>query len=318
MKRCPNCNNLISEELKECNICGYLFVDEKENIDHITMNNKSEENKTELIPENNNIEIENLYNSSSQKDNRTEKNNISKLIIAFLCFSTIVSLIYAINETTKYNNMSDQYKETITELNKNRNENSSLKRKNNTLEEKIVKLESENNELVNGASKQLTDIKNAYEKNEWQNVIDLTATLHEQYNDSEEDIEAQNLAKISQENIDKENAAKEAEKAKGYETGITYDQLARTPEQFENKKVKFYGKVIQVSENDSSVNIRLAVNDNYDTVILGEYLKSTVSSRILEDDYITIYGTSVGTISYESTFGKNITIPGVYIEKIDQ
>ncbi len=71
-------------------------------------------------------------------------------------------------------------------------------------------------------------------------------------------------------------------------------------------------------EGDTSTQIRLAVNDDYDTVLLAEYSKSIVSSRILEDDHITIYGTSVGTISYKSTLGGTITIPGVYVDKIDQ
>lgn len=47
-------------------------------------------------------------------------------------------------------------------------------------------------------------------------------------------------------------------------------------------------------ESDSSVTIRLAVNDDYDTILYGQYSKSIVSSRVLEDDYITVYGTSVG------------------------
>ena len=113
-------------------------------------------------------------------------------------------------------------------------------------------------------------------------------------------------------------AARKAEEAKGYETGITYDQLARTPDDFMGKKVKFYGKVVQVIENGTSVQIRLAVDDNYDTILLGEYDSSIVSSRVLDDDFITIYGTSVGTISYQSTMGGTITIPGVMIDKIDQ
>lgn len=115
-----------------------------------------------------------------------------------------------------------------------------------------------------------------------------------------------------------EEAARLAEEAKGYETGISYDQLARTPDDYLGKKVKFYGKVIQVIENDSTVQIRLAVNDDYDTVLLGEYDSSIISSRVLEDDMITVYGVSVGTITYQSTMGGNITIPGVSVEKIDQ
>lgn len=113
-------------------------------------------------------------------------------------------------------------------------------------------------------------------------------------------------------------AARAAEEAKGYETGITYDQLARTPDDFVGKKVKFYGKVIQVIEGGSTVQIRLAVNEDYDTILLGEYNNSIVSSRVLDDDLITIYGTSQGLISYKSTMGGTITIPSVSIDKIDQ
>ena len=64
--------------------------------------------------------------------------------------------------------------------------------------------------------------------------------------------------------------------------------------------------------------IRLAVDDDYDTILLGEYDAKIVPSRVLEDDHITIYGVSVGVITYQSTMGGNITIPGVAIDRIDQ
>ena len=113
-------------------------------------------------------------------------------------------------------------------------------------------------------------------------------------------------------------AAKKAEEeAKGYDTGITYDQLARTPDDYLLKKVKFYGKVVQVMEDGDNTQIRLAVNDNYDTVIYGEYDSSIVSSRVLEDDYITISGVSSGLLSYKSTMGGTITIPSILVKKID-
>lgn len=116
-----------------------------------------------------------------------------------------------------------------------------------------------------------------------------------------------------------EEAKKQAEKEKkGYETGITYDNLARNPDDYKGEKVKFRGEVIQVLEGDGENQIRLAVNGNYDTILYCGYKPSIVSSRILEDDVITVYGISVGTISYQSTLGGQITIPGVYVEKIDQ
>lgn len=115
-----------------------------------------------------------------------------------------------------------------------------------------------------------------------------------------------------------EAAKKEAEEKMGYETGITYDQLARTPDEYEGKKVKFSGTVVQVMEGKNTVEIRLAVNTNYDKIIYGSYKSNIVSSRVLEDDKITVYGVSNGLITYTSTMGGNITIPSVTIDKIDQ
>ena len=117
---------------------------------------------------------------------------------------------------------------------------------------------------------------------------------------------------------EEEQKAREEEEKKGYNTGITYSQLARTPDDYIGKKVKFSGKVLQVMEGSGTVQIRLAVGGNYNNVILCEYLSSTVSSRVLEDDYITVYGNSAGLITYTSTMGGEITIPSMLVTKIDQ
>ena len=186
------------------------------------------------------------------------------------------------------------------------------------LEEQNSELEDELYEMENSASNQLIKVKNAFEKQQWSQVISLATALHEEHNGSSEDKQAQELAKQAQAKIDAEKKAAAEREAKGYETGITYDQLARTPDQYEGKKVKFYGRVVQVIESDDEIQIRLAVNGDYNAILLGGYDSDIVSSRVLEDDYITIYGTSSGTISYESTMGATITIPGVWITKIDQ
>ena len=109
-------------------------------------------------------------------------------------------------------------------------------------------------------------------------------------------------------------AAKAAEEAKGYETGITFDNLARTPDEYKGKKVKFSGKVIQVIEGTTETQLRLAINNNYDQVIFCRVPKAlTSSTRILEDDRIHILGVSNGLISYKSTLGGTITIPDVSV-----
>ncbi|WP_131036351.1 glycosylating toxin anti-sigma factor TcdC [Clostridioides difficile] len=135
--------------------------------------------------------------------------------------------------------------------------------------------------------------------------------------DEKKAIEAENQRKAEEAKKAEEQRKKEEEDKKGYDTGITYDQLARTPDDYKYKKVKFEGKVIQVIEDGDEVQIRLAVSGNYDKVVLCSYKKSITPSRVLEDDYITIRGISAGTITYESTMGGKITIPGIAVEKIN-
>lgn len=113
---------------------------------------------------------------------------------------------------------------------------------------------------------------------------------------------------------------KAEEEARGYDTGITYDQLARTPDTYEGQKVKFSGEVAQVMEDSDSdtVQVRLAINGDYDQMMLCEWSATSVTSRVLEDDQITISGISEGLITYESTMGGDITIPSVMVAKVDQ
>lgn len=195
----------------------------------------------------------------------------------------------------------------------------------------VESLTKEIDELKNGKDKMLVDVRNAYDKKDWRQTISAADALHEKYNGSDQDKEGQKLRAEAQKKIDEAAAAKKRqeeekarrkaeEEARGYETGITYENLARTPDEFKGKKVKFYGKVVQVanSSSGSSVTIRFAVDGDYDHMILGNYDKSIVKSRILEDDFITIYGTSEGEYTYESVLGSSITLPSVDIAKIDQ
>lgn len=119
-----------------------------------------------------------------------------------------------------------------------------------------------------------------------------------------------------------EDAAKaEAEKTDpaAYDTGITYDNLARNPDEHMGDKVKFYGKIIQVMESDTGeyTQYRFAIDDNYDTVAYIEISKEQLTSRLLEDDLVTIYGESFGTITYESTMGGNITVPAIIVNMFE-
>lgn len=218
-----------------------------------------------------------------------------------------------------------------------------MKLKNEKVQQKVLDLESEKTvllrqtneqkaeieELKNGKDKMLVDIRNAFDQKNWTLTIQNADALHEKYNGSDQDAEGQKLKKQAEAKLaeeEKKRKEKEAaeekkrqeEKAKGYETGITYEQLARTPDDFIGDKVKFTGKVLQVSKGESTNLIRLAVNGNYNQVILGSYDQGLTSTRVLEDDTITIYGMSLGEYTYEAVLGNSITLPLVAIEKIDQ
>lgn len=111
-----------------------------------------------------------------------------------------------------------------------------------------------------------------------------------------------------------------AEKAEAdrvaYDTGITYNQLARTPNDYKGKKVKFTGKVIQVIEGKGEINLRIAVDNNYDTILLVAYKPSITPQRVLENDNVTIKGISQGIYTYDSTMGGKITVPLVFVDII--
>lgn len=100
---------------------------------------------------------------------------------------------------------------------------------------------------------------------------------------------------------------------------ITYDDLARKPQDYEMQKVKFEGKVVQLMENEGEdyVSIRFAVNDDYDKIIYCEFDRNIVGQRVLEGDWLNIYGVSGGLMSYQSTLGGTITIPAVLVNIIE-
>lgn len=250
VKKCPNCGAEIPEDREYCEQCeeqlkqtvgtskreemnqnsdlAETVVSQDEAIDEVAVQAEMEQEVTD--------NKETLLNQGKKKINRA---------IVISAIGWIVLIIIGVTmkgqQDSRYKVLKERYESINTQLSDERERASDLQTKVNDLQAKL-------DELENGASTQLVEIKNAYENGEWQNVIDLAGKLHEKYNGSEEDKEAQEMAKNSQSKLDEAAAAKAAEEAQGYETGITYDQLARTPDDFKGKKVKFTGKVVQVIE----------------------------------------------------------------------
>lgn len=104
---------------------------------------------------------------------------------------------------------------------------------------------------------------------------------------------------------------------------VPYENLARDPDSYRLEKVQFYGQIVQVIDgNDGSVELRVNTSNDgygwYDDTIYVSYQYKEGELRLLEDDLISVYGTSQGLLSYTSTLGGKITIPSVNAKYIDR
>lgn len=175
-------------------------------------------------------------------------------------------------------------------------------------------------DLVYATEQKAIAVKQAKIDAEAKKVSDAKALVAKKNADAQavKDAETARLQAIEDKKSADNLAKAEAEAARiGYETGISYNQLARTPDKYVGEKVKFSGKVIQVTEGDSETDLRIAVGDDYDTILLVAYDPAIISGRVLENDEITIRGISLGVYTYESTMGGNITIPLVQVDRIN-
>ena len=101
-----------------------------------------------------------------------------------------------------------------------------------------------------------------------------------------------------------------------FRSDISYDEIARHPNDYDGELLTFSGEVAQVIESDGMTELRIAVDGDYDDIIYGIYDNRILDSRLLEDDKIQFYGESCGIISYQSTLGATISIPSISIYKI--
>ena len=165
-------------------------------------------------------------------------------------------------------------------------------------------------------------------KNQLKDIVPTEITLSDQvvkyYNslgDKDSKSDSSNDSDESISSSTKDNSNKNTEfNINSYRTDITYDQLARTPDEFENDKLTMTGQVVQVMEDDDNdtSNLRVAIDGNFDNIVVVGIKNSNLNnSHILEDDLITFYGTSRNLISYDSTLSGQITVPAVRADKID-
>ena len=97
---------------------------------------------------------------------------------------------------------------------------------------------------------------------------------------------------------------------------VKYRDVMRNPEQYEDKQISFSGTVIQVLEDGSEITLRISQGNQGDfssDTWLAKYFRKQGESRILEDDYIEVYGKCLGLTTYESVSHTEITVPTIRI-----
>ena len=114
--------------------------------------------------------------------------------------------------------------------------------------------------------------------------------------------------------------ADDAPKAKVYQS-LDYKAMSRDPDTYEGNLYKFDGKVVQVMEQIQTdgttlVALRVASKGRYDDVVYVIYYRSSGEARILEDDKVTVYGTSKGLYTYETVMGAEVTIPMILADSV--
>ena len=98
----------------------------------------------------------------------------------------------------------------------------------------------------------------------------------------------------------------------------SYNTIARNPDAYLLEKGHVRGKVIQVLEDGDEYTLRVNMNGTYGNTILVSYTKqSSKENRILEDDYVDMYGHWMGTYTYESVMGSSITVPLFFCTYLD-
>lgn len=183
----------------------------------------------------------------------------------------------------------------------------------NSLLEENLRLLSQNEELSSKLDRQLSNNTSYYAENkritEEYEQLKKDAEPYLQLSEAERAAEMERLKKEEEERKAQEEVARQEEEAKGYETGITFDDISRTPEKYKGKKVKFSGYVLQVIEGYTINSIRMSTDGRYSDVILVDYKTSLVDVRLLEGDEVVVYGTFSDMETYTTVMGSSVTVP---------
>ena len=172
-------------------------------------------------------------------------------------------------------------------------------------------------------AKEATTYEIAEVKNENNNIV--VTNLEEERKKVEEERQRQEQEAEEKRKQEEEVTRKQHEEAefKASCQTYTFEQMAKNPDNFKGTNVKITGEVIQTLYSNGSVDLRVNITKKgtystyYTDTIYVLYYPEKGEDKILEDDIITIYGTSQGDYTYTSTIGASVTLPLIYGKYIE-
>lgn len=95
--------------------------------------------------------------------------------------------------------------------------------------------------------------------------------------------------------------------------------MKKNPEKHAGTYTKYEGKILQIVEDDSSIIIRLAVTKDIYGYDLNDvvYITYEGTTEFVDEDVIIVYGTVIGTYTYESQAGYNISLPHIEVDIVE-
>ncbi|MGN1302426.1 MAG: hypothetical protein ACI4VO_02080 [Clostridia bacterium] len=163
-----------------------------------------------------------------------------------------------------------------------------------------------------GENKNLTQTFSNIQKN---NIVENR--IQETEEEKQARLEKERIEKEQKEAEEKAKKEQEEREFKASCQAYTFEQMARNPDNFKGTNVKVTGEVVQVMSDSYSTNLRVNITKNgtystyYTDTIYVVYYPESGEDKILENDIITIYGTSQGDCSYTTVLGSTVTLPNI-------
>lgn len=211
-----------------------------------------------------------------------------------------------------------EYKKVVNTNKQLETDNAELSNENNKTNEKLDKTKEElkNIQTKTKEYRTLNEEEKAVVDAKIQEVKEATKQQKEAEKKALEEEKARVEAekKAEEERKAQEEQAKREAEAHKYETGLTWEDIAREGKY--GTLGQFEGKILQVMNGTGFKQYRVAINGDYNQVMLIQVKNGVSTETLLEDDYVYFKGQSLGTVTYKTVLGAEMTVPAFKVEEI--